>query len=228
MFSGGKDSLCLLAYMTKLCKNAGKDITAIHANTTAGFPEVEIYVRKVCKKLKVRLVTVQPPRDFFELAKAWGIPGVKSRWCCSALKIAPMRRYLATIEGPKVIYDGIRAAESHLRATYVPVWYHPSFRSVSVSSIFYWSDNKVENYIQRNNLPASPAATLGTSAECWCGAYKCRNDFEKLLEIHPEIFDKLVDVEKAQRGKYTFIYKNGAQVPLASLRRRSKSKSNKS
>jgi len=218
MFSGGKDSLCLLAYMQKLCNAAGRKLTAIHANTTAGFPEIEVYVRKVCKKLDIPLVTVKPSNDFFDLAKRWGIPGVRSRWCCSTLKIAPMRRYLATINKPTVIFDGIRAAESNIRATYVPIWYHPSFRSVCVSPLFTWSDQKVLDYIRANDLPASPAEGLGTSAECWCGAYKCRSDFEALLEVHPEIFDKLVEVEKAQRGKYTFIYEKGKQIPLGTIR----------
>jgi len=65
------------------------------------------------------------------------------------------------------------------------------------------------------------AIDLGTSAECWCGAYKCPADFKALLDIHPEISDKLVEVEEAQRGKYTFIYEKGAQVPLASLKKQS-------
>jgi 3'-phosphoadenosine 5'-phosphosulfate sulfotransferase (PAPS reductase)/FAD synthetase len=218
LFSGGADSLCLLEYMRRLAERANLTITALHADTTAGFPEVEDYVKKTCKQLDVPLVTVRPTHDFFDLAKRWGIPGVKSRWCCETLKVAPIRRYLATVDGPKVVFDGIRAAESNLRATYTPVWYHPAFRSISVSPLFRWSDSRVESYIERNNLPRSPASQLGTSAECWCGAYKCPADFRKLLDIHPDIFGKLVEVEEAQGGKYTFIYKKGKRIPLASLK----------
>ncbi len=219
LFSGGKDSLCLLEYMRKICESINAEVTVIHADTTAGFPEVEAYVKNVSRRLSLKLVTVRPPRNFFGLAKRWGIPGVKSRWCCETLKIAPIRRYLSQIEGPKVVYDGIRAAESHVRATYIPVWYHPSFSCISVSPIFRWSDRKVENYIAKNSLPKSPATTIGTSAECWCGAYKCRKDFEILLDVHPEIFDKLVEVERAQRGKYTFLYEGGKRIPLAILKK---------
>lgn len=218
MFSGGRDSLCLLEYMRRLGDRAGVKITAIHANTTAGFPEVEDYVGAVCETLGVELVTVHPDHDYFEIAKKWGIPGVRSRWCCETLKIAPMRRYLATIEGPKIMYDGIRAAESPLRAKYVPVWFHPAFRCISVSPILAWPDGKVDWYIRSNGLPESPTAHLGTSGECWCGAYKCKADFEALLDIHPDIFDKLVEVEEAQRGKYTFLYENGQRIPLSSLK----------
>ena len=218
LFSGGKDSLCLLEYMRGLAQSLGIQITALHGDTTAGFPEVEEYVKKVCKKLKVPLVTVRPQHDYFETAKRWGIPGVRSRWCCETLKVAPMRRYLSTVEGPKVVFDGIRAVESNIRATYVPVWYHPAFKCISASPLFRWSDQKVQKYIKQHNLPKSPAAELNTSAECWCGAYKCRGDFEALFDVHRDIFDKLVEVEKAQRGKYTFLYENGERIPLSSLR----------
>ena len=219
LFSGGKDSLCLLEYMRRLADYAKKDITAVHVDTTAGFPEVEKYVQEVCEKLKVRLVIVRPEHDYFELAKKWGIPGHSARWCCETLKVAPIRRYLAEIEGPRLVFDGIRAAESNIRATYVPIWYHPAFKCISASPIFTWSDKRVMNYIERNSLPKSPAAGLATSAECWCGAYKCRADFEALLDIHPDIFDKLVEVEKAQRGRYTFLYEGGERIPLAELKR---------
>lgn len=218
MFSGGRDSTCLLAYMTGLAKRVGLRITALHADTTAGFPEVEGYVQAVCGTLDVPLVTVRPPRDYFETAKRWGIPGVRSRWCCETLKIAPMRRYLATVQGPKIVYDGIRAAESPLRAKYAPVWFHPAFRSICASPIFCWSDGKVDSYLRNAGLPANPTADLGTSGECWCGAYKCRADFEALLDIHPDIFEKLVEVEEAQRGKFTFLYEKGERVSLASLK----------
>jgi 3'-phosphoadenosine 5'-phosphosulfate sulfotransferase (PAPS reductase)/FAD synthetase len=219
LFSGGKDSLCLLEYMRRIASTDGKQISAIHADTTAGFPEVEAYVQRVCKKLGVTLHTVHPARDFFETAKRWGIPSPRSRWCCKTLKVAPIRRFLEGITGPKIIFDGIRAAESSMRSTYTPIWYHPSFRCLSVSPIFYWSDEKVAGYIAKLGLPRSPAAQLKMSGECWCGAYQDRHDFEALLEVHPEIFDKLVDVERAQKGDYTFIYDQGKQIPLEEVRR---------
>ena len=222
LFSGGKDSLCLLHYISSLAKSIKKQIVALHADTTAGFREVEQYVQEVCTKLSIPLVTVRPPNDYFSLAKRWGIPGVKSRWCCKTLKVAPIRRYLAHVDGDVVVFDGIRAAESSIRATYLPIWYHPSFRCISVSPLFHWSDFQIQEYIKANGLPLSPAANLNTSAECWCGAYKTREDFEALLEVHPELFDQLVEVERAQAGKYTFLYESGERIPLYSIKPKSK------
>lgn len=219
LFSGGKDSICALTYVKRHAQRVGVQITALHVDTTAGLPEVEDYVQEVCDLLGVPLVTVRPTHDYFEIAKRWGLPGFNSRWCCETLKIAPIRRFLATQEGPKVVYDGIRAVESHVRAKYVPVWFHPSFRCLSVSPILYWSDDDVAKHLAALGLPEHPTAALGTSGECWCGAYKTRANFQALLETHPEIFAKLVEVEEAQGGKYTFLYEDGEQIPLRSLLR---------
>lgn len=219
LFSGGKDSLCLLHFLKKIADGCRVSIEVVHADTTAGFPEVEEYVRKVCRLLDVPLHVVRPGRDFFQTAKKWGIPSPRSRWCCETLKVAPIRRFLQSVTGPKVIFDGIRAAESSARSKYTPVWYHPSFKCLSVSPIFYWPNAKIGRYIERCGLPRSPADKLGMSAECWCGAYQGRADFEALLSIHPEIYRKLEAVEKAQRGKYTFVYENGQHKSLAEIRR---------
>lgn len=218
LFSGGKDSLCLLHYLKGIAGDCGVSLEAIHADTTAGFPEVEVYVQRVCRSLKVRLHTVRPDRDFFETAKRWGIPSPKSRWCCKTLKVAPIRRFLQSLDGPKIIFDGIRAAESYARSKYTPVWYHPSFKCLSVSPIFYWPNARITRYIKSSGLPRSPAEKLGMSAECWCGAYQGRADFEALLSIHPEIYRKLEEVEKAQKGKYTFVYEKGQQTALETIR----------
>ena len=136
------------------------------------------------------------------------------------MKVKPVREFLAQAPEPKIVVDGIRAVESLQRSSYLPVWYHPAFHCLSVSPILAWSDRRVRSYVEASGLPKSPATDLGCSAECWCGAYKTRSDFEKLLEVHPEIFEKLVQVEEAQRGRFTFVYEAGLQIPLESLRPR--------
>jgi len=221
LFSGGMDSLCVLAYLREISDGLGTELTALHVDTTAGFPEVTEYVRTVCKRLRVPLQVVKPKNDYFELAKRWGIPNHTARWCCKELKVKPARDFLRRIPGTKVVFDGIRAAESAQRSKYLPVWYHPAFRCISVSPILGWSHDQVQSYVRAQRLPRSPALDFGCSAECWCGAYKKRSDFERLLEVHPEIFDKLVEVERAQKGRFTFLYEDGKQVKLGKLRKRS-------
>ncbi len=214
LFSGGKDSLATLVYLKEIAEKAHSDLTALYVDTTAGLPENTRYVRKVCKYLEINLKVVKPKTDYFTLAKEWGIPSFGYRWCCRELKIKPIEEYLDSIKEPKVVFDGIRAAESNVRKQYIPIWYHPSFKCLSVSPIFYWSDQEVVSLINSNGLPKTLLHSLGTSTECWCGAYKTEADFRKLYELNRDMFYKLAKVEKENKNRYTFLYKNGEKIPL--------------
>jgi 3'-phosphoadenosine 5'-phosphosulfate sulfotransferase (PAPS reductase)/FAD synthetase len=217
LFSGGKDSLATLVYLKEIAKKAHSDLTALYVDTTAGLPENTKYVRKVCKYLEINLKVVKPKTDYFTLVKEWGIPSFGYRWCCRELKIKPIEEYLDSIKEPKVVFDGIRAAESNVRKQYIPIWYHPSFKCLSVSPIFYWSDQEVVSLINSNGLPKTLLHSLGTSTECWCGAYKTEADFRKLYELNRDMFYKLAKVEKENKNRYTFLYKNGEKIPLIDL-----------
>jgi 3'-phosphoadenosine 5'-phosphosulfate sulfotransferase (PAPS reductase)/FAD synthetase len=217
LISGGKDSLATVVHTQKIAREVGADLQAIHVDTTCGFPEVTKYVRKICKQLNVKLKIVRPKRDFFEMAREWGIPNFRFRWCCRELKIKPIRDFLDNIKGPKAVIDGIRAEESNIRANYLPIWFHPGFKCISVSPIFRWTKKQVEKYVESADLPENPVRSLGCSAECWCGAYKRKADFLKLKEIKPELFDKLSDLETQSPTGFTFLYKNGEQLPLSKL-----------
>jgi 3'-phosphoadenosine 5'-phosphosulfate sulfotransferase (PAPS reductase)/FAD synthetase len=217
LISGGKDSLATLVYTQKIAEEIGADLRAIHVDTTVGFPEVTKYVRKVCRQLGVRLSIARPENNFFDLAKDWGIPSFRFRWCCRELKIKPVQHFLAKIGGVKVVIDGIRAEESNQRAKYLPAWYHPGFKCLSVSPIFRWKKKRVEKYVESADLPENPVRQLGCSAECWCGAYKTPSDFVKLKEIKPELFERLSDLEEQSPTGYTFLYKKGRQLPLREL-----------
>jgi 3'-phosphoadenosine 5'-phosphosulfate sulfotransferase (PAPS reductase)/FAD synthetase len=217
LFSGGKDSLATLIYLKEIARQVRRRVTAIYVDTTAGLPENTEYVKKVCKYLKIRLEVVKPKQDYFSLVKRWGIPSHQYRWCCRELKIKPIEDYFKMIKEPKVVFDGIRAAESNVRKQYIPVWYHPSFKCLSVSPIFYWSNEKVKQLINSNGLPKTLLHSLGSSTECWCGAYKTENDFKKLYQLSPDMFNKLVKVEEQNKNRYTFLYKDGRKIPLKKL-----------
>lgn len=217
LFSGGKDSLATLAYLKDIAKKVNIDLTALYVDTTAGLPENMEYVKKVCEYLGVNLKVVRPKIDYFTLAKKWGIPSFGYRWCCRELKIKPIMEYLDSIKEPKVVFDGIRAAESNQRKKYIPLWYHPTFKCLSVSPIFYWSDYKVTSFINSDGIPKTLLHSLGTSTECWCGAYKTESDFRKLYELNRNMFYKLVEIEEENKNRYTFIYKNGQKIPLLDL-----------
>ncbi len=219
LFSGGKDSLATIIYLNDITKEVNSELTAIYVDTTAGLPENTAYVRKVCKYLKIQLKVVKPKVDYFTLVKKWGIPSYNYRWCCRELKIKPIEEFLCSVKEPKVVFDGIRAAESFVRKQYIPIWYHPGFKCLSVSPIFYWSNDDVISLINCNGIPKTLLHSLGTSTECWCGAYKTEKDFKKLYDLNKDMFDKLVKVEKENKNHYTFLYKNKQKIPLKKLER---------
>ena len=217
LFSGGKDSLATLVYLRDIAKQVNRDLTAIYVDTTAGLPENTEYVKTVCQYLGTDLEIVRPKIDYFTLVKKWGIPSFGYRWCCRELKIKPIEEFFNSIKEPKIVFDGIRAAESNVRKQYIPIWYHPGFKCLSVSPIFYWSNDQVTSFINSNGLPKTILHSLGTSTECWCGAYKTETDFIKLYELNKDMFYKLLKVEEENKNRYTFIYKNGQKLPLIEL-----------
>lgn len=216
LFSGGMDSLSTLLYLREI-SNGDSDITALYADTTVGFPEVQSYVKSICAEMEVPLEIVRPEKDYFELVRKKGIPTFKSRWCCEELKIGPIKKFLSRVPGPKVVFDGIRAEESRIRRKYIPIWRHPAFECLSISPIFRWSHEKVERYVSNKEVPECPGKKLGCSGECWCGAYKRKSDFLKLLEVHPDIYRKLAKVEQGNRNGFTFLYENGQRISLREL-----------
>ena len=220
LFSGGKDSLATIIHLNKLAKQVKRKLTAIYVDTTAGLPENSDYVNSVCDYLKIKLQIVKPKVDYFTLVKEWGIPSYKYRWCCRELKIKPIEEFLSSIQEPKVVFDGIRAAESFIRKQYIPIWYHPGFKCLSVSPIFYWSNETVISLINCNGIPKTLLHSLGTSTECWCGAYKTEKDFIKLYDLNKEMYKKLIKVEEENKNQYTFLYKNKQKIPLLELEKR--------
>lgn len=218
LFSGGKDSLATVYYLKSLSAEMLTQMTAIYVETTVGLPQNIKYIKKVCRHLELNLEVVKPNVDYFTLAKDWGIPSHGYRWCCRELKIKPIQDFLRGVGEEIVVFDGIRAAESNLRKTYIPVWYHPGFRCVSVSPIFSWSDEEVYSTIHSNGIPAGLLDQMNSSAECWCGAYKSEADFIKLFNLDREFFDKLAELETSSNDRFTYILKNGKKKPLRLLR----------
>lgn len=217
LFSGGLDSLCTLLYVKTIAQRVNSNVKAIHVDTTVGITDTSEYVKEICSKLGVDLRIVKPKVDFFTLARKWGIPSHGYRWCCRELKIKPIAEFLKMELEPRVVFDGIRAAESTVRASYLPAWHHPSFKGICVSPIFYWSDAEVQNYIDEFDLPEKFTG-LTTSPECWCGAYKSKSDFEELYHSSPALFDKLAKLEMNNKRNFTFIYENGKRMSLLQLK----------
>jgi len=217
LFSGGKDSLAAMAYV----KEHVPRVKALFVDTTISLPHTKEYVKEVCEDLKVPLIVLRPRVDFETLVEKWGLPSVKRRWCCYHLKIEPLQDYLRSIHS-KVVFDGIRAEESPKRKGFGKIWFYDKrkFKCFCIHPIYYWTKDQVEDYIKEKNLKVNPTyKILGFSAECYCGAYAHKPEFEKLRAHFPEFFDKLMEIEEKVRTGYTYVYYRGRRVPLRELKK---------
>lgn len=221
LFSGGKDSLATLALVAVACNGLGKEVTALHADTTAGIPSNLEYVKEACRSLTVKLVTVRPEKDYFTLAEKKGLPRFGARWCCGELKVKPLAKYLGNTKADKMVLDGIRAAESRQRAAMEQLSWHKRFNCYVYHPIMYWTEENVLNYIRERNLTINPLYAKGfkRASECWCGVFKGVDEFRLLRDEYPSFFDRLVELEGSMRNGGSYLFKKGKRIYLRDLRK---------
>lgn len=220
LFSGGKDSLAALSYVAEIAQELKREVTAVYADTTVGLPCNGEYVREMCELLDVELTVVRPETDYFTLAERYGLPHIRARWCCRALKVGPIADYLGQHNGAKVVFDGIRAQESRQRSKRKFIEGHKVFQCTVCHPIIHWSREEVEGYLASMSLPINPAYGEGfaRASECWCGVFKQPQEFESLCRHYPDFFDKLVELEAKQRSGFAYIWRNGKRTYLRDIR----------
>jgi 3'-phosphoadenosine 5'-phosphosulfate sulfotransferase (PAPS reductase)/FAD synthetase len=218
LFSGGKDSCVALAHTKELMerREVATQLVALHVDTTAGLPAVEGFSEEFCALLGIPLEVIRPKEDYFTLVKRWGVPRPRARWCCFHLKIEPIKTYLEERQG-YIVLDGMRREESRKRSQYPATYDHPHFGMV-VHPIIDWTAQQVDEFIDSRNLPVNPAYELGFSSwECWCGVFKRKCEFERLLEVDEDFFMKLVELESSLESGFAYAYFDGQPFYLRSL-----------
>jgi phosphoadenosine phosphosulfate reductase len=222
LFSGGKDSLVSLHLVKKTCK----DVIAIHADTTIGIPDNLNYVKEVCNKLGVRLHLARPYQDYSTLVERCGFPRPRYRWCCSLLKIQPIGEVIKELKSNGhniVVADGIRAEESKVRKGFERSSIHKIWKVPVIHPIFYWNKNDVEKYIEFYLKPLgidiNPLYKKGfrRAAECWCPVFKGEKDFIMLANHYPDLFIKLVQIEKKAKSGFSYAYIQSKPFYLSEL-----------
>lgn len=171
LFSGGSDSLAA----THHTMNEEGGDWVVYLDTTIGSDANREYVESVCDEYGWQLWTLRTHYNYDELVDRYGFPGPsKHSWFYRYLKERQLEK-LARIPDLH-LWTGVRKQESRNRmATVEPVkeadawtWHAP---------LHDWSDMQVWEYIEEQELPESPLwASLGRSADCWCGAYANRNE----------------------------------------------------
>ena len=110
-FSGGKDSLVVL----DLVRQINPYIIGVFENTGNEYPETVEYVKTIDN-----IVELHPDISFWECAKKYGLPQIKSKakshgnQCCIKLKEEPFKKYCKN-NPVDLVFTGLTAAESRNR-----------------------------------------------------------------------------------------------------------------
>ena len=160
-FSGGKDS----TVVSHLVRNAlgSNRILHIFADTTLENPDVMDFVERFADE--VFLLKAEPQQDFFKLVEKALFPSRIHRWCCTALKTAPIEKLLRQIlePGEKVLmFEGERREESQGRQKYEPLDFNFKISSEIIARpILEWSTLEVWLYILSRDLPINKSYKRG-------------------------------------------------------------------
>jgi len=177
-FSGGKDSTAAL----HLAKKAGVE-KAFFIDTGLEFPETIQFIREQGVE-----VISKGDNNFWQVIEERGPPGKDNRWCCSLLKLDPLKAYLDDI-GPCVTIQGNRWYESWNRAGLEVTSQNPiNPLQLNVSPIRSWRAFEVFLYLWWRKVPMNPMYEQGVER---VGCYLCpamlESEYDSIRRTHPGI-----------------------------------------
>jgi len=202
-FSGGKDSLVSTHYvMSELAGfEPAPEIHIVFVDTTVMCPIAIDYVQKISEEFSWNIQILRPEPDFWTLAKRWGVPSMKRRWCCFYLKLKPIFEFVRKLPFQRGMVTGLRREESERRRNRRYVEYVKRMKGMEVHAWNYhplleWTEKDVLNYIKKHNLPIPPHYKLGIGETCMCGAFTHVKELMIMKALFPELFNKFVELEK--------------------------------
>jgi phosphoadenosine phosphosulfate reductase len=149
LFSGGKDST-ITAWIVR--KAVGK-IPLFFSNTTLEFPETLKYIQNFANEYDFELFSEKPVNNFFEMCKVLDPPSHIMRWCCTVIKAYPVNKFMESMDGDILCFDGIRKAESTIRRDYPRIYKNKKINhQILARAIFHWPTLAVWLYIFKNNI----------------------------------------------------------------------------
>ncbi|ABR54884.1 phosphoadenosine phosphosulfate reductase [Methanococcus vannielii SB] len=190
-FSGGKDS----SVCTLLSKEVMPEMDVVFIDTGLEYPETIQYVKDFSKKYDIEIDTVDGD-NFWDNLEKEGIPTKDNRWCNSACKLMPLKRYLKKKYGNRKVLtiDGSRKYESFARANldYERKSGFIDFQT-NVFPILDWNSLDIWTYIYSNDILYNPMYDKGFER---IGCYLCpsalNSEFLRVEELYPDHFERWV------------------------------------
>lgn len=194
-FSGGKDSQVLL----ELVKMAGVRYKAYYNVTTNDPPDNIYFIRHYYPDVEFR----HPKNNFFKLVEMYGLPTMRTRFCCAILK-----------EGGgigSVVLTGVRAEESVRRAKYNDISVISKRKEHSdrtrnrtlkeieenehrcikgkdklmIYPILHWTELEVWEFISKYNLPHNPCYINAGRVGCMFCPFSKKVLIERYAKRYP-------------------------------------------
>jgi len=214
-FSGGKDSTALLILLLE--KKMPLDKIVYFDCEEFEFPEMRGHIERVKQVLGVEIEechTVKPFRQYIEEI-GWATP--RLRWCTNE-KINSIRRALRFYR-PCTQYVGyasdetmrIKRANKKNKARRRDYFLKYSFPLVEYGI----TEKKALEICYSNGFDFGGLYEHWNRVSCWCCPLQRNKDLEKLQELRPELYKKLIDMDKTAPNGYKFgSYKNKEALKL--------------
>lgn len=206
LFSGGKDSLTVCHYLSE---KLGLLDEVLYLRTGIGTRENFEYVLETCNKYNWKLNVLDPkPRFTYEsFVKRFGFPhnGMHSA-IMGFLKWFQIRDFARENKNKGICFvSGRRKKESARRKrmkSNMP-FEKPESNIILCSPLYYWTTIDVLKYIEKEKLELCPVyQTLHMSGDCLCGAYSALGESEMIKTFHPDLAQKIIELEKKYGGKW--------------------------
>lgn len=156
--SFGADATVLL----HLVSEVAPDVPVLFLDTGFHFDETLDFRRQVARDLGLTVLAVQPDLSIDQQATRYGadLHQVDPDACCRMRKTMPLRRALANFDGWAT---GVRRAQTPERAAtpIIEARQHADRWLVKVAPLATWTDQDVDDYLDKHGLPRNPLTDRG-------------------------------------------------------------------
>lgn len=189
--SGGKDSAALAIYL----RDRVPEMEYIFNDTAKELPETYEYLDRISDYLGKPVKRLNADKGFDHWLEIYGgmIPSNHRRWCTKVLKLKPFEAYIG--DDPVINYVGIRADEN--RAGYVST--KPNIQPVYpfIEDGLVLAD--IKRILRESGVGMPPYSAWGRSRSgCFFCFYQQKIEWVRLLETHPDLFDKAQEYEETE------------------------------